>query len=208
MTYTLIYRHNRLALDVPALGKPFYIEFDKRRYQGKNSDLKNELLAKAIGIKKNMLPEVCDLTAGFGQDAFLLYSLGCEVSLVERSPVIAALLKDGLARAGCEIELYIGEASEYLHHLRQIKKFPEVIYFDPIFPQTSKTALSQKHARILRAVAGDDRDAIDVFEAALETAKHRIVVKRPLHAKNISDKHIPHIVYKGKIIRFDVYLKF
>ena len=207
MTYKLIYLDHHLVLDCPELGKPFYIDFQKIRYQAKNAALKNELLAKAVGIKKNILPNICDLTAGFGQDAYLLYSLGCKVNLVERSPIIAALLKEGLERAGCEMELYIGEAIDYLDNLNKIKNFPDVIYFDPIFPQKTKSALAQKHARLLRAVVGDDADSTKVFEAALKSAKNRVVVKRPLHAQNISDKLMPDIIYKGKTIRFDVYLK-
>ena len=40
------------------------------------------------------------VTAGLGGDAFVLASLGCSVSMVERQPVVRALLKDGLARSG------------------------------------------------------------------------------------------------------------
>ncbi len=42
---------------------------------------------------------VLDATAGLGQDAFLLALAGCIVTAVERSWVVAALLRDGLRRA-------------------------------------------------------------------------------------------------------------
>jgi 16S rRNA (guanine1516-N2)-methyltransferase len=35
---------------------------------------------------------------GLGKDAFVLASLGCRVTLVERNPVVHALLRDGLDR--------------------------------------------------------------------------------------------------------------
>ncbi len=206
MTYKLIYLNNQLALDYPELGKPLIVDFQQRRYADKNN-LKKELLAKAVGIKKNIFPSICDITAGLGQDAYLLYSLGCDVKLVERSQIIAKLLQDGLLRASCTMELFIGEAKGFLNHLLETQNLPDVIYFDPIFPDKNTTALSQKSARILRAIAGKDEDSAEVFELALKIAKKRVVVKRPLYAENISTNYSkPDMIYKGKTIRFDVYL--
>ncbi|WP_265575735.1 class I SAM-dependent methyltransferase [Chitinibacter fontanus] len=56
-------------------------------------------VAKAVGIKSGYLPRVLDATAGLGRDGFVLASLGCEVTLIERTPVAYLLLKDGLSRA-------------------------------------------------------------------------------------------------------------
>ena len=44
-------------------------------------------------------PRVLDATAGFARDAFVLACLGCHVDLVERSPIMAALLRHGLEQA-------------------------------------------------------------------------------------------------------------
>ncbi len=209
MTYKLIYLNQHyLALDYPELGKPLYVDFQQPRYAVKNH-LKKELLAKAVGIKKNILPSICDITAGLGQDAYLLYSLGCDVKLVERSAIIAKLLQDGLRRANCSMDLYTGEAKDYLTNLftSETKNLPDVVYFDPIFPDKNTSALSQKSARILRAIAGKDEDSAEVFELALKAAKKRVVVKRPLYAEQISgNSRKPDIIFKGKSIRFDVYL--
>jgi len=59
---------------------------------------RNEAIAKAIGFKKDAIPNILDLTAGLGQDAFVLASLGCRVHMIERCNIIAALLYDGLKR--------------------------------------------------------------------------------------------------------------
>jgi 16S rRNA (guanine1516-N2)-methyltransferase len=48
---------------------------------------------------------VIDGTAGLGKDAFVLAGLGCKVTLVERHPVVVALLADGLARAWQDPEI-------------------------------------------------------------------------------------------------------
>ena len=48
-----------------------------RRFSG---GIKKEAIAKAIGVNKNFRPHVTDLTAGLGNDAFILASLGCLVT--------------------------------------------------------------------------------------------------------------------------------
>ena len=58
-----------------------------------------QMIAKAVGIQPGVRPSVLDATAGLGRDAFILAELGCPVTLIERHPLIAALLEDGLLRA-------------------------------------------------------------------------------------------------------------
>ena len=53
---------------------------------------KGQLIAKAVGLNQGVLPEVLDASAGLGRDAFVLASLGCQLTMIERSPVIAELL--------------------------------------------------------------------------------------------------------------------
>lgn len=115
------------------------------------------------------------------------------------------MLKHNLSFA--DLEIYNTDAKDYLKNLDKIdkKNYPDVIYFDPIFPEKSKTALSRKSAILLRETVGDDVDSAEVFELALKKAQKRVVVKRPLHAKNINSLK-PDIVFAGKAVRFDVYL--
>lgn len=132
----------------------------------------------------------------------MLYQLGCPITLVERSALVFILLKRNLSFANMPI--YNMDSRDYLRDLLP-DDYPDVIYFDPIFPEKTKTALSKKSARLLKQVVGDDVDAGEVFELALKKAKKRVVVKRPKHAKTITDKK-PDIVFEGKAVRFDVYL--
>ena len=73
--------------------------------QGKNNHRrlhgggKGQDIAKAIGLHKITNPTVLDLTAGMGGDAFVLASLGAQVTLVERNPFVHALLDDAFGRA-------------------------------------------------------------------------------------------------------------
>ncbi|MDX2165173.1 MAG: class I SAM-dependent methyltransferase [Gammaproteobacteria bacterium] len=145
---------------------------------------------------------VLDLSAGLGSDGYLLYQLGCPVTLIERSKLVFILLKLNLSFAN--IPIVNMDSLEYLKKLDNIY-YPDVIYFDPIFPEKNKTALSRKSARLLREVVGDDLDSSEVFKLALKKAKKRVVVKRPKHAKTITDLK-PDVVFAGKAVRFDVYL--
>jgi len=205
-------------LELRYLGKPklnaIYVDFlagklDYRRKQGGGTQ---QLIARAVGITSKKLISVLDLTAGLGQDAFVLATLGCDVTMLERNAVIAALLQDGLTRAHTidwfqqlKLNLVSAEASDYLNKLSS-QQLPDVIYLDPMFPDTKRTAAVKKEMRILRLIVGDDWDAEKIFELSLKKARKRIVVKRPRLAPRISSTKIPDVVYEGKSSRFDVYL--
>ncbi len=78
---------------------------------------RGEAVAKAVGIKGDYLPDVVGATAGLGRDAFVLASVGCRVRMLERNPVVAALLDDGLARgyADAEIGGWLQERLQLIH---------------------------------------------------------------------------------------------
>jgi len=187
-----------------------YIDFlqGETGYRLRRVSVGNELLARAIGVTGNKKPIVLDVTAGLGRDGFVLATLGCDVTLVERSPVVAAALQDALQRALADskysqlkIQLIHADAISYL---QQLKIFPDVIYLDPMYPHRTKSALVKKEMRILRELVGEDADAPDVLRLALQRAKHRIVVKRPRLAVPLGDLK-PHHSIEGKQHRFDIY---
>jgi 16S rRNA (guanine1516-N2)-methyltransferase len=171
-------------------------------------------LARAVGLKGGATPTVIDATAGLGQDAFVLASLGCPVRLVERSPIIAALLRDGLQRAARdpEIGLWVMErlslcradGREYLRGLSEDQR-PEVVYLDPMYPHRRKTALASKEMRLLRQLVGDDHDASELLAAALACARRRVVVKRHRRAPVLAGPS-PHAQIIAPNTRFDLYL--
>jgi len=172
---------------------------------------KGQSIAKAIGMKAGITLHVIDATAGLGRDAFVLASLGCDVDMVERSPVAAALLEDGLERAYLDAEIgdwmqqrmRLTHASGY-DYLQQHKA--DVVYLDPMFPHKKKSALVKKEMRVFQGVVGADLDADDLLDVALAAAKYRVVVKRPDYAPFLNDKK-PSMSIKTKKNRFDVYVK-
>jgi 16S rRNA (guanine1516-N2)-methyltransferase len=170
---------------------------------------RKDLLVRAIGFKKPPL-RVVDATAGLGRDAALLALAGCSVVAVERSPIIAALLGDGLARAA-EVhpefrdnpQLIAADARDFL---ATVTPTPDVIYLDPMFPHRPKSALVKKEMRTCRLVTGDDPDADALLLAALRTGCRRVVVKRALHAPPIPGP-TPSQSLKGVTVRYDLYLR-
>lgn len=191
---------------------PVYVDFlqgtlaHRRQYGGG----RNQLIAKAVGVKPKETLSVLDVTAGLGRDAFVLALLGCRVVMCERSPIVYQLLADGLKRAKkeewfCALSLSLKkiDSQKFLSQLSGDEK-PDVIYIDPMFPDRSKSALVKKEMRVLRAAVGDDEDAPNLLQQALGVVRKRVVVKRSKLAPSIAGRS-PDLVYKGKSSRFDVY---
>lgn len=172
-----------------------------------------QMIAKAVGIQPGIRPYVLDATAGLGRDAFVLATLGCEMVLFERQPLIAALLEDGLSRGQTDLDvrpimqrmrLQQGNAIELM--AAWPGEAPQVIYLDPMFPHREKSALVKKEMRLFRPFVGDDLDAGALLEQALTLASHRVVVKRPRKAPMI-DGPKPGYSLEGKSSRYDIYPK-
>ena len=209
LVFTELYLELRL-IEYEVLG-PIYVDFLKgplayRRLFGGG---RSQLIARAVGLKYYSCPTILDLTAGLGRDAFVLANLGAKVLMIERHPVIALLLKDGLKRAQTikwfkelKLELIEMDAQMYLFTLK--KRF-DIIYMDPMYPIRKKSALAKKEMRILRHLIGTDEDAPQLLTLALEKAQFRVIVKRPRFSDPLSGQS-PDVVYEGKSSRFDVYL--
>ncbi|MDE9466285.1 16S rRNA (guanine(1516)-N(2))-methyltransferase RsmJ [Xenorhabdus bovienii] len=199
-------------LDEPKLGG-IYVDFvagtmaHRRRFGGG----RGEAVAKAVGIKKGYLPTVVDATAGLGRDAFVLASIGCQVRMLERHPVVAALLDDGLQRGyqNEEIGSWLKERMTLIHTssitaLTDITPPPDVVYLDPMYPHRQKSALVKKEMRVFQSLVGADEDADGLLEPARALAKRRVVVKRPDYAEPLAGvKASATITTKNH--RFDIY---
>ncbi|MBQ4848523.1 class I SAM-dependent methyltransferase [Pseudoalteromonas sp. MMG012] len=215
--FKLIYDQLGLQLfknDEPKLGA-IYVDFvtgasaHRRKFGGG----KGQAIAKAVGLNKGATPHVLDATAGLGRDAFVLASLGCQVTLHERHPVVAALLYDGLQRAyqdndiGSWMQSNMAMAFGSSHDLLASTACqPDVVYLDPMFPHREKSALVKKEMRVFQTLVGDDHDADGLLDFAYELASKRVVVKRPDYAPFLNDKK-PSMQITTKKNRFDVYVK-
>lgn len=191
---------------------PLYIDFlsAKMTYRRKHASLRKEILARALGLKKNSPATIIDLTAGLGRDSFILASLGFAVTLYERSPIIQVLLTDGMQRAALQKATAPIMARMQLHNADALQHVtPEntadIIYLDPMFPPRSKSALVKKDMRIFHDIAGNDSDADQLLTLALTCARQRVVVKRPRTSEHLAGIK-PAFSMTGSSSRFDVYL--
>jgi len=172
---------------------------------------RGQALPKAIGMKGGKTPMVVDATAGLGRDAFLLASLGAEVTLIERSPDMHRLLAEGLARArkaGGDVAdviermtLLHGDARDLLSTLS-----PEVVLVDPMHPPRKKSALVKKEMRLIREIIGTDEDSVELMKEALATASKRVVLKWPLRADPMEGFCRASHQIAGKSTRYDVFM--
>ncbi|MGC8121665.1 class I SAM-dependent methyltransferase [Marinobacter sp. VGCF2001] len=205
-----------LALQQTGKGAPGPVRAEfvsgKMGYRREHGGGAGQLVARAVGLQKTRSRlRVLDATAGLGQDAFVLASLGCQVTLFERNPVIHALLADGLYRAGLNeacapivagMTLKAGNSLEWM--TRAGPEAVDVVYLDPMFPHRDKSALVKKEMQLFRQVVGDDDDASQLLEAALACARYRVVVKRPRKAPAVAGPE-PATRVEGKSSRYDIY---
>ncbi|WP_343183057.1 class I SAM-dependent methyltransferase [Buchnera aphidicola (Neophyllaphis podocarpi)] len=192
----------------------FFIDFNSKKmnYRCNLANINNEFIAKSVGIKNKYFPKIIDATAGLGNDSFILSYLGCNVIMIERNPIIYLLLRNALDRtylnattAGWtkkRLRLIYQSSFEIF---KKIKKKPDVIYLDPMFPITNKKkSKSKKEIELLKKIVGEDKDADTLLKYAISLASTRVVVKRPLYASPLNNIKTSSFIKTGNY-RFDIY---
>ncbi|QDU34760.1 Ribosomal RNA small subunit methyltransferase J [Poriferisphaera corsica] len=214
-----------LKMDKKMGGKLGSLQFDLTGIDVKSGHGRSlkQPIAKAVGIKRGdaWRPKVLDCTAGLGEDGFLLAAFGCEVTLIEQHPLVYAMLRDAINKAGqgdeglAEIvgrmDLRPGNAITTMRELESDAY--DVVYLDPMYPEKKRhvSARTKKSIWFLRQLLGHDEadsdNTVGLFEQAIAVANKRVVVKRPNHAPPlINEAHKkPEASHKGKSFRFDVY---
>lgn len=221
--YALHFGHDRVFLSWwQNPKKPIYLAVDftagtnaHRRIYGGG---KGQAVAKAVGVTAKFKPSILDATAGQGGDAFVLASLGCEVTMVERSPIAHQLLRGaldhGLNNSDLDqqavrdvlsrMHLYF---SDSIHSQCEVKPWVmhDVVYLDPMFPERKKSAAVKKEMRIFHDLVGSDADSHLLLDAVRDLARYRVVVKRSKTAPHLSGLK-PTYQIMGKSTRFDIYV--
>lgn len=180
-------------------------------YRFRSGASRKDALARAAGFGKGSIPTIIDATAGLGRDAFLLATLGAQVTLLERSPEVHNLLRDALARAAAEgpelaavvsrMTLLQGDARALLPGLRA-----DTVIVDPMHPPRTNSAVVKQEMRLLRELVGTDPDALQLMQAALAADCKRVVLKWPLRAKPLEGLRKPSHSITGKTVRYDVFM--
>ncbi len=186
----------------------------------KRATLKTEMLARAC--QTNDKPKLIDATAGLGHDTLLMARFGAQVTLVERHPVLFALLEDSyrtasqdayLAPIVANIQLVHADSAEYLQRCIDQKIQVDVVYLDPMFPQRDqnqqtikKQAQVKKQMQLLHMLLPEQGE-MDLGDHLLDLAKavaKKVIVKRPRHAVYLNQE-TPQHQWLGDACRFDGY---
>ena len=186
--------------------RPFSLDFSKAVSNGTQS---KSPLIKAMGKQSKT---VMDATAGWCGDALALVDAGFAVVAIEQNPIVAAMVEDAIN----SMSLHRKRAFQFVHssstgYLDQSEHEPDVVYLDPMYPESSKSAKPKKPMQLLQYLSeacqdSDTHDEIALFNAAMKKAKHRVVVKRPHRALPLAPGKVGEVV--SKLVRFDLYKPF
>ncbi len=230
--YFLLVQAQRLGLctaaqltDIKGALWPDLLRLDVSSGPGRSAGqpLYKAILGRSGRRSKRLL--VLDATAGLGQDAWLLAVRGAQVLALERNVAVFALLRDNLARAGVQkprvarrIKPCHMEAGQYLSRVLEdqgrpcrAQPVPDVIYLDPLFAKHKRKAAPNKAIQLLQQLTYPDRQSQaeedQLLKLALELARQRVVVKRPLQGPVLgSGSAQPDLQIEAKSLRYDVYL--
>ena len=215
----LSYVDNALTIHAQGLKESLSLSINFSEGKSKHRRLygggKKQPLAKSCGLDKHPKWTILDATAGLGRDAFVLASLGANITLCEQHPALFGLLMDAVDRAKADGEaVVIVERmscfhQDSIHYLKAVLAgnypVPDVIYLDPMYPERKKAASIKKEMQILQSLVGHTMDQAELLTLALHVAKHRVVVKRPKSAKAISEQAVSYTVSSVNT-RYDVYV--
>ena len=199
----------------------------KMQQRFENACCHKSSLIKAFGkslLKRDDLV-ILDATSGFGNDSIELAAKAKKVIMLEKSKIVYALLQDGLERLKSALEQELESNEKIIKDTLQVEMLSlnldfqayarssqkdinniDIIYLDPMYPKDDKkTALIKKYMQYLQDLTFNSAKDSELLDLALSIAKHRIILKRPLHAEILYPKKLCYQV-KSKLVRYDVYL--
>ncbi len=213
--FQLCYFEDRVELYSRQLNTGIHVDFcaGKLAHRRQFGGGRGQAIAKAVGLKQGRSPKLLDATAGLASDAFTLATLGCAVTMLERSSILCSLIEDAIRRAANQpalddifqrgFQLRNVDAIDYMQQMSS-GDYPDVIYLDPMYPEKKKSAQVKKSMQILQLMHGADDNAGELLECSLSHVIKRVVVKRPIHAGAVNDRK-PSTCIKSKNTRYDIY---
>lgn len=184
-----------LVLSHPNL-PPFRLS--PRTIQGRLRQARQSDLFKACGATRGI--SVLDMFGGWGIDGFILCSLGCDVTILEKVPIVATLAQELAYQLELNPTLVCVDSEEFL---AQTKRQYDVVYFDPMFSPHPTTAKPQRRMQILEVIGAPTDNFPQIFEQARHRANDRVVIKNRRHQRLIDQP--PSWELQGRTVRFDVY---
>ena len=166
-------------------------------------DNKKHQLNKIFKAKNS---SILDCTGGFARDAAILASLGNNVTLIERNPLIMSLLvdarekikNDGIRYIFSRIKIRFGNCIEFI---RNTNKHFDYVYFDFMF-NINKSALPSKNEQFLRKIVKNDiNENIDIVHETIQRVSSKIIIKEHISSNDYDNFDIIN-TYKGKTVKY------
>ena len=192
-------------------GMELYADLTRMIPRIRRGNLNSEILIRAA--KPSSLgnaPSALDATAGLGEDSLLLAAAGFTVTLCERDPVIAALLRDSLRRAADDPELADAVSRmtliecDSVSYMRGTDARFDVILLDPMFPERKKSGLIKKKLQLIQMLEAPCGDEDGLFSAAYALSPRKLLIKRPAKGPYLSGKKPDHSITGGSV-RYDCF---
>ena len=149
---------------------------------------------------------ILDCTGGFARDAAILSSLGNEVTLIERNPLIMSLLVDAREKIKSDdirlifsrIKIRFGNCIDFL---RNTNKHFDCIYFDFMF-NVNKSALPSKNEQFLRKIVKNDiNENVDIVDETVQRVRSKIIIKEHISSNDYDNFDIIN-TYKCKTVKY------
>ena len=166
-------------------------------------DNKKHQLNKIFKAKNS---SILDCTGGFARDAAVLASLGNNVTLVDRDPLIMSLLVDAREKIKSDdiryifsrIKIRFGNCIDFI---RNTSEHFEYIYFDFMF-NVNKSALPSKNEQFLRKIVKNDiNENVDIIHETIQRVKSKIIIKEHISSNDYNNFDIIN-TYKGKTVKY------
>ena len=149
---------------------------------------------------------ILDCTGGFAKDAAVLASLGNDVTLIDRNPLIMSLLIDAREKIKSDdiryifnkIKIRFGNCIEFI---RNTNKHFDYIYFDFMF-NINKSALPSKNEQFLREIVKNDiNENVDIIHETIQRVKSKIIIKEHISSNDYDNFDIIN-TYRGKTVKY------
>ena len=156
-------------------------------------------------FKTNNL-NILDCTGGFARDAAILASLGNNVTLIERNPIIMSLLVDAREKIKSDdirsiFSKITSRFGNCIDFIRNTNKHFDYIYFDFMF-NINKSALPSKNEQFLRKIVKNDiNENKDIINETILRVTSKIIIKEHISANDYDTFDIIN-TYKGKTVKY------
>ncbi len=201
---------SRCGVSLSGYGLTYSGDFSSLLRRVGNGKLSHEMLVHAAKTKTEN-PSAFDAAAGMGEDSFLLAAYGYDVTLFEKDPVIACLLRDALDRAANNAEtrdivgrMHLVEGSS-IELLPSYASNPDLVYLDPMFPERHKSGLINKKLQLIQKLEQPCVNEAELLDAAINVKPKKIIIKRPLKGAFLAGRK-PNYSNEGKAIRYDCFV--